>query len=91
MPSIIGTVGVFLLLLAFFLNLFKKIEQDSKLYISLNILGAGLAACYSLLIGAIPFLVLESIWAVVAISKLITILRAQKTPNPANLRRNREK
>lgn len=76
-PSIIGTIGVALLLVAFFLNLFKKIDQNSKLYILLNITGAGLAAYYGLLLDVLPFFVLESVWAIFAAYKLIIISRNQ--------------
>ena len=36
-PTIIGSIGVGLLLLAYLLNLLKRISQDSRLYTSLNI------------------------------------------------------
>ena len=39
LSTIIGSLGVTLLLVAFFLNLFKFISQESSLYILLNIIG----------------------------------------------------
>ncbi len=39
--SLVGSLGVMLLLAAFFLNLFRYIQQGGKLYIVLNIIGAG--------------------------------------------------
>ncbi|MCD4842129.1 MAG: hypothetical protein K8R08_09065, partial [Methanosarcinales archaeon] len=41
---IVGSIGVSLLLLAFFLNLFKILMQDNKIYVIMNILGAGLVS-----------------------------------------------
>ena len=38
LPVIIGSLGVFLLLLAFFLNLFKFLMQDTRAYVILNII-----------------------------------------------------
>ena len=72
---IIGSIGVGLLLLAFFLNLFKILTQDTKTYVVMNILGAGLAGYASILIGFIPFVILEGTWAIVAIVGLIRLFR----------------
>lgn len=72
---VIGSIGVGLLLLAFFLNLFKIIMQDSKIYVIMNIVGGGLSCYASILIGFIPFVILEGTWAVVAIVGLVKILR----------------
>jgi hypothetical protein len=65
--DIIGSVGVALLLIAYFLNLFKLLGQNSKVYGTLNIAGAGLACYASLMIRFIPFVILEGMWAVVAL------------------------
>ena len=66
-PVIVGTFGVFLLLLAFFLNLFKILMQDTKTYVIMNIIGGGLSCYASILIGFLPFVILEGVWAVVAV------------------------
>ncbi|HEY3876593.1 MAG TPA: hypothetical protein VGM92_14045 [Candidatus Kapabacteria bacterium] len=65
--NIIGSLGVALLLIAYFLNLFKFLPQESKAYGILNIAGAGLACYASILIGYVPFIILEGIWAIVAL------------------------
>ncbi len=44
-PTIVGSIGVGLLL-AYLLNLIKRVSQDSRIYTTLNVVGAGLA-CYS--------------------------------------------
>lgn len=72
-PLIIGLVGVALMLTGFFLNLFKWIKVDSKLYIILNIIGPGLATYYAFLVDAIPFLIFEGVWTIVSVYKFITI------------------
>jgi hypothetical protein len=69
--TLIGSLGVTLLLIAFFLSLFKIISQDSNLYLSLNLLGASLAAYASWLIHYIPFVVLECVWVSIAIGGLV--------------------
>ena len=65
MATAIGSVGVALLLIAFLLNLAKRLGQDSWLYLGLNVVGAALAAYSSYLISFIPFVVLEGTWTVV--------------------------
>jgi hypothetical protein len=69
--DIIGSIGVFILLLAFALNLLDKIKTDSVSYIIMNIIGAGLACYASYLIKYIPFIVLEAVWTLVSITALI--------------------
>ena len=73
--DIISTIGVSLILLAFFLNTFKYISDTSKLYFVLNIVG-GAFACYgSVLLNSLPFIILEGTWSLVAIVGLIKNLK----------------
>lgn len=65
-PEIVGSIGVGLLLFAFLLNLFERWSQKSLGYISLNIVGAGLSCYASILIGFVPFVILEGTWTLVA-------------------------
>ncbi len=69
--TIIGSIGVTLLLVAFFLNLFKFISQESSLYILLNISGAGLSCYASALINYMPFVILEGTWCLVAAAAFV--------------------
>ena len=69
--EILGASGVFLLLLAFLMNLLKRWDQQSLLYIILNLAGAGLACASSILIQFIPFIILEGTWALVSLIALI--------------------
>lgn len=70
-----GTVGVSLLLAAFALNLLKKLQPDSKAYLLLNIVGAGLACISSYLISFWPFVVLEGVWTLSSLFILIKTLK----------------
>jgi nicotinamide riboside transporter PnuC len=56
----IGTLGVSILLSAFFLNLFNKISQDKPWYEMLNIAGAAIACYASVLLHYVPFIILEA-------------------------------
>ena len=64
--DLIGSLGVFILLLAYFLTLFRFLSENSKIYILLNILGAGIACYASLLLNYKPFIILEAAWMVVS-------------------------
>ena len=60
--TLIGSLGVALLLLAFFLSLFKFIAQDGFAYIGMNVGGAALACWSSWIIAFMPFVILEAVW-----------------------------
>lgn len=75
--DIIGSVGVFILLLAFVLNLLKKISRESLFYILMNIIGAALACYASYLINYIPFIILEGTWTLVSIIALLNYARTR--------------
>lgn len=68
--DIVGSAGVFLLLVAFFLNLMKKLPTESRLYSLLNVVGGALACTASIMLHYIPFVVLEVAWTVVAMGGL---------------------
>ncbi len=73
--DIIASVGVIILLVAFLLNLFKKIDAESKLYALMNFIGAGMCGYSSYLISFYPFVILEGIWAFVALLSLLKVPR----------------
>jgi len=73
--DIIGTAGVGLILLAFFLNTFSFITKEGRLFFIFNMVGSALACYASYLINYVPFIVLEAVWCIVSIAgyfKLIT-------------------
>ena len=65
-PEAVGFVGVTLLLIAFFHNLFRLLKAESNAYLALNLIGASLACASSYLIDFLPFVLLEGTWAIVA-------------------------
>jgi hypothetical protein len=71
----IATIGVGLILLAYFFNIFSIIKKDGSLYFILNIVGAGLAGYASYLIDFIPFVILETTWMLVSIIGLIKSIK----------------
>ncbi|MEW5923312.1 MAG: hypothetical protein AB1746_04925 [Candidatus Zixiibacteriota bacterium] len=71
----IGIAGMLLLLLAFALNLARILTQEAFAYIALNIVGAGLSVYYAVTLSAVPFIILESVWGLFALYKLIIVMR----------------
>ena len=77
--NIIGTAGVALILLAYFMNTIKMIPVNGKLFYVLNTIGAALACYASILIEFWPFVVLESAWTLVSIYGLIRSMGVKMT------------
>ena len=73
----IGIAGVSILLLAFFLASLGKLKSGTTLYQMMNFSGAVLAGIASLMIHYYPFVVLESIWALVALVSFFRALSAK--------------
>ncbi len=74
---IIGTVGVSFLLIAFGLNTSQKLSELSKTYLIMNIVGSLMAAWYAYAGEVYPFIVLEIVWATVALVRLIKVAQVK--------------
>jgi hypothetical protein len=77
--DLIGTLGVGLILIAYFLNTAKLLPKDNKLFFVLNIVGAALACYASYLINYLPFVILEGTWTLVSIYGLMKAMRIKMT------------
>ena len=62
----LGFAGVSLILLAYFLNLWKWLDTDHLAYIILNCIGALLACTASIIMEYLPFVLLEGVWFLVS-------------------------
>ena len=62
-----GTIGVGLVLLAYFLNTMKWVPENGKFFFILNVFGGALSCYAAVLIDFMPFVVLEAIWTLVSI------------------------
>ena len=67
----IGTFGVAILLLAFALNILKRVTTTSTIYLTLNACGAILACLSSYMIKFWPFVILEAVWAIASIDAIL--------------------
>ncbi len=70
LSDILGSIGVLLLLIAFLLNIRHLLNTESRWYIILNITGAALCGYSAYLIQFYPFVVLETVWVIAALSSL---------------------
>ena len=70
----IGFAGVFLILLAYVLNVAGKTDRDQPAFIMLNLIGAALACLASVLLNYIPFIILEGAWAGVSLLALFRLI-----------------
>ena len=75
LSDIIASTGVIILLIAFLLNLYKKLPAQSRWYSGMNFIGAGLCGLSSYMISFYPFVVLEGIWAAFALVSFIKVPR----------------
>ena len=79
MATVIGFIGVGLLLLAFVLNLAKILKAEGIPYLALNLVGAALACASSWMIDFMPFVILEGTWAVATLVALVRTLSGAAT------------
>jgi hypothetical protein len=70
-----GSIGVTILLIAYFLNLRDIIKKDSLSYLFLNLIGAGIACLASVLLNYVPFIILEACWTIVSAAGLFNYYR----------------
>jgi hypothetical protein len=76
--EIIGTIGVGLILVTYFCNVFGWLNGKSKTFFLLNFIGAGLACYASWLINYTPFIILEGVWALVSLAGLVKTVKRKE-------------
>jgi hypothetical protein len=77
--DIIGTIGVGVILISYYMNTAGMIIKNGKLFYVMNIIGAALACYASLLISYVPFVVLEGAWTLVSIYGLMKTMKIKMT------------
>jgi len=73
--DVIGWLGALLILIAYGLISFKKIEGDSLKYQLLNVFGSIFLIVNTYYYGAIPSTLVNIIWAIIAVFAIVTIKR----------------
>lgn len=71
LSGLFATLGVILLLIAFLLNLMQRLDAKSLPYATLNFLGASLCGISAYMVSFYPFVILEGVWATVALLALL--------------------
>lgn len=79
--DLIGSIGVTILLIAYFLNLTNRVTKDDFIYLVMNFIGAGTACFASILLHYLPFIILEASWTLVSIIGLFTYFRKTQKIN----------
>jgi len=64
---LIGTSGAVLILIAFIFNQTHRWKDDSIVYDGFNLIGSILLLAYAILLSSYPFVVLNSVWALVSL------------------------
>jgi len=77
--DLIGTIGVVLILIAYFLNTERLIPVNGKFFYVLNTIGAALACYASFLLDYWPFVILEGAWTLISIYGLMRTMRIRIT------------
>jgi hypothetical protein len=72
--QIAGWVGSVLIVLAYFLNSFKKIDSSGKTYQFMNLFGAAGVGVNAFYHNALPAFGMEVIWMLIAFFALINIV-----------------
>jgi hypothetical protein len=67
----IGTIGVGLILIAYFCSTFNWMSSQSRIFFLLNTVGAAMTCYASYLIEYWPFVVLEGTWTIVSLIGLV--------------------
>jgi len=75
---VIGIIGMFFILLAFFMNQIGKWKHDAIIYDTTNFVGAFLLVIYSYQIISYPFLFLNSVWMFISLRDLLIDVKKNK-------------
>jgi O-antigen ligase len=71
MIILVGIIGALLILLAFILNQIHIWKDRDLIYDLTNFLGAVLLAIYGVIINGWPFVILNSVWAIVSLRDVV--------------------
>jgi hypothetical protein len=71
LSDFVGTVGVSTLLIAFVLNQRRTISEHSRAFLAMNLIGALMCGYSAWLVRFMPFVVLETVWALFAACGLL--------------------
>ncbi|MEK6811320.1 MAG: hypothetical protein AABX96_02300 [Nanoarchaeota archaeon] len=79
--TIIGWLGAFLLLLAYFLLIHKNLTSRSKMYQWMNILGALLLGVSTFTTKSYPAFLTNIVWVIIGLYGIFHIIKYNKSKN----------
>jgi formate hydrogenlyase subunit 3/multisubunit Na+/H+ antiporter MnhD subunit len=82
--TLIGIIGAFIILACFVANEFNKLDRHSVTYDVGNVVGSIFLIAYADLLGSWPFLILNIVWALVALRDLF-INQSKRSKNSAKI------
>jgi hypothetical protein len=80
MAQVIQVVGALLILTAFAGVQFGRMRPDTRLYLTLNLVGSVILAVLALVESQWGFVLLEGVWAIVSAWSLAIALRSSPSP-----------
>ena len=78
MLTIIGILGMVLILLAFFMNQTHRWKDTDLIYDTTNLAGGILLMVYAIMLKSWPFLILNAVWSLVSARDIYLDLRKVK-------------
>ena len=75
MIDIIGWIGSVMVVIAYALNMYKRLASDSREYYLLNIVGSACLIVNTIYHHAIPSAVVNIIWVLIALAALVRVKR----------------
>jgi hypothetical protein len=78
---VLEVAGAILILVAFALAQFRSLDRHGSLYLVLNLVGAALLASSAAVHRQWGFLLLQTVWAIVALWGLLGLVRQKVVPS----------